>query len=375
MSEPIRVTRLITWLPVGGIERRLVSVLPRLRDRGFDVRLVCIREYGVLADELRESGVPVDLVELKSRLHPLGIRSLAAYLRQHRTQLVHAHMYRAAVPGTIAARLARVPVIYSQIHNVDSWDNGRQVLMDRFLARARTGVICVSKAVRDDVCATLGLPREKTPILYNGSDTETFQPDEDLRRRGREELGLDDNSLAVLVPARLHSQKNPLGTLEAFAAAREKADTPVVLLFAGKGPMEEEIRARIREHGLQDSVRLLGTRDDMPALYNACDLMLLSSFKEGFSNAVVEALACGKPVVASDVGGNAEAISSRDFGWIHPPGDGDALTAQLAEAFSNPEALRSMASACRARGEVFSLDRLVEKTEKLYRDAIARLPS
>ncbi|MEQ8822126.1 MAG: glycosyltransferase [Sumerlaeia bacterium] len=371
-DKPIPVTRVITWLPVGGIERRLVSVLPRLADKGFAPRLLCIREEGPLAQELRDAGVPVDLIALRTRLDPFGIRRMAAALRTHGTRVLHSHMYRSNVPGTLAGRLARVPVVFGQVHNVGTWETPRQRAMDRFLCRWRTGMICVSRAVQRDVRDNLGLPEDATPVLYNGCDTDRFRPDEALRAATRDALGIAPGQLAALVPARLHSQKNPLHTAEAFARALghlgASSATPV-LLFAGGGPMEDALRDRVAQLGLAENVRLLGKRDDMTALYNAADVMVLSTAKEGFSNAVVEALACGKPVIAADVGGNAEALTP-EVGWLHEAGDTEALASQLAEAFAGPEALARRAAACRDRGLRFSLDRLVEETAALYRRAL-----
>lgn len=136
--------------------------------------------------------------------------------------------------------------------------------------------------------------------------------------------------------------------------------------------MEERMVAAIRDANAGDRVQLLGRRDDMDALYNAADAVILSSQREGFSNAVIEALACGKPVIAADVGGNREAISSWDVGWIHGRGDDAVLTAQIAEALARPDKLREMEGACRERGLAFSLDALVDATATLYREALTK---
>ncbi len=370
MTELPTIVRMITWLPVGGIERRLVSILPRLREKGWPVRLILLREEGPLAAELKEKGVPVELIALKSRLDPFGIRRLSRRLKELDAKLVHAHMYRSSVPGTIAAHFAKVPVVFSQVHNVDTWESSRQAAMDRRLARWRTGTLCVSKAVQKNVCDTLRLVPESAPVLYNGCDTNLFRPDENLRAATRAELGLSDADIAVLVPARLHANKHPLGVLKAFLEARDATKANATLLYAGGGGMEAELRAAIDTAGAGDSVRLLGRRDDMPALYNAADAVLLSSAKEGFSNAVVEALACGKPVIAADVGGNREAIDSGRVGWIHASADHAAMVRQIGEAIGDPGALRARAGACRERGLVFSLDQLVADTDALYRSAL-----
>ena len=110
MPRPINILRVITWLPVGGIERKILAVLPRLDRERFNVRVVCLRERGPLADQLEAAGVPVDLCHMPTRLSPLGLRRLANHMREHKIDLVHSHMYRSNVPATIAARMASVPV-------------------------------------------------------------------------------------------------------------------------------------------------------------------------------------------------------------------------------------------------------------------------
>lgn len=372
-AEQPLVVRLITWLPVGGIERRLVGVLPRLRNNGWRVHVICLRERGALADELEAQGVPVETVAMKTRLHPGSIQRLAGRLRELRPAVVHAHMYRSNVPGTIAARLAGVPTIFAQVHNVGTWESWRQRWLDASLCRWRAGVICVSGAVQADVVKALGITREKAPVLYNGIDVARFAPDAGQRAATRRELQLDDEEVVALVPARLHPQKTPLAVLEAFARAQARmAGQRARLLFAGDGPLEGDLRDAVSKAGLGDRVLVLGRRDDMPRLFNAADVVVLSSQKEGFSNAIVEALACGRPVIAADVGGNREAIDRPEVGWIHEAGDTTALEAQLAEALADRAGLAARAEACRARGLCFGLDAMIDATDALYRKAMAR---
>lgn len=371
MSNPTLI-RVITWLPVGGIERRLVAVAPRLRDKGWNVRVVCIREEGPLGQQLRDQNIPLDVFPFHSRLSPPGIWKLARYFRQHKAQVVHCHMYRSNIPGSLAAALAGVPVRMAQIHNVDSWDNPRQILTDRLSCRFRTGTFAVSRAVQRDVMKKLGVPEQKVPILYNGVDVTQFIENQEARRSVREELGIPNEGLLFLIPARLHPQKNPLGVLDAICKILGKyPQQKIYFAFAGKGKLEDELKEAIKNRRVSEKILMLGTRDDMVAIYNATDAVILSSFKEGFSNAVIEALACGKPVIASDVGGNKEAISDRKYGWIHQAGDGEALVQQLSEACDlGLEGLEKMALDCRARAEVFSLDALIENTHKFYCQAL-----
>jgi glycosyltransferase involved in cell wall biosynthesis len=354
------IVRVITWLPVGGIERRLVATLPRLAALGWDVSLACLRERGALADQLEAAGVPVRVIPFRSRLSPLALRALAAHFRARRASIVHAHMYRSNIPATIAARAAGVPAMFAHIHNVGTWETPRQAWLDRATARWRTGTIAVSEAVAADVRATLRLPPERVPVIHNGIDTEEFRPDPALREATRAALGIAPGERMVLVPARLHPNKNPLGMIEAFAAA---APPEARLAFAGDGPMRAEIEAALAARGLGSRAMLLGRRDDMPALYNAADLTALPSLKEGFSNAILEALACGCPVLASDAGGNGEAITP-ETGWLHRAGDQEGLRRDLAAALAGDAAGR--ATACRTRALEFSIDRMIANVHALY---------
>ena len=366
----LRVARLITWVPVGGIERRLVSVLPRLRERDMEVRVFCLRERGPLAEELERWGIKVELVPMKSRLHPPSLLRLKRALKEYAPDVVHSHMYRANVPGTIAARGANVPAIFAQVHNVDTWETPRQRMVDKWLCRWRTGTIGVSKAVVKDIQANLNQPPQKTPLLYNGCDSGRFRPDGEMRERTRRDLGIDENLVVALVPARLHPQKAPMETLKAFSTALDSGARRAVLVFAGDGPEREEIERAVKAIGLEQRVLILGKRDDMPELYNAADVVVLSTLKEGFSNAIVEALCCGKPVIAANVGGNAEALEGGKVGWLHEAGDQDTFASQLRAALVNPVDLDRRLVACRERGMRFSLSRLVELTDRLYRGAL-----
>ncbi len=376
MTRKPVVMRAITWLPPGGIERRLLAVAPRLRERGWDVKVICLREEGPLAAGLRERCIEVNVIPFPSRLSPTALRALSRHFRDNSAAVVHSHMYRSNLPATLAARMARVPAIFAQVHNVGTWESWRQVLTDRIAARLRTGTIAVSRAVQHDVVKTLRLPRERVPILYNGVDLEEFRPDEAARVALRQRLGLAPGQLFFLVPARLHPNKDPLGTLAAWERAIPAAREPhPVLGFAGAGKLEPDLREAIAKRGLEGSVRLLGHQDNMAEWYNAADCVVLASLKEGFSNAVVEALACGRPVIASNVGGNAEALDRAGAGWIHPPGDTGGLAAHLKDAILlGAEVLAERAGGCRERAQAFSLDALVEQTHRLYAEALGHEP-
>ena len=367
----INVLRLITWLPVGGIEQKLVAILPMIQASGkYRVRICCLREAGPLAPELEKAGVPVTVIPFQRRWDLKALGRLKALIVEQRIDVVHSHMYRSNVPGTVAGRRAGAAVVIAQIHNVDTWDTWRQLWMDRFLMRWRDAVVCVSEAVRRDVCKRIWAPKDKTRVIYNGVDVARFSsPDREARPRLRAEWGLPEGAVAGLMLARLHPQKNPLGLLEAFE--RAAAAAPMLrLIYAGDGPQREELEREIRRRGLEARARLIGMRMDVPDVLSACDFCVLPSLKEGFSNTVLEAMAAGRPVLCSNVGGNAEVITHGQCGYIVEPGDPVDLARAL-ERFGPDAALRqALTEAGRARVQRFSLDQMARDTMDLYEELL-----
>jgi len=357
---------------MGGVERRLVAIMPKLIAKGYDMKVVCTREYGTLTNEMVDIGVPVERIRFNSRLDPKALWKLRSRFVRNRTLVVHSHMYRPSVSATVAAKLAGVPAVFCQFHNIDTWKSARQIRSDRKLAKFRDGMICVSAAVQENVCSNLGVPSSKTPILYNGVDVDFFRPDDEGRKAVRKELEIPDEQPLVVIPARLHPQKLPLEVLDAFLKIRDKIPSQPILAYAGPGKLEEQLRQAVQEKNASGYVKVMGRRDDIKNIYNAADLILLSSLKEGFSNAIIEALACGKPVLAANVGGNAEALTQPEYGWLHEPCDMETMKKQLVEALTDWKYLRNRADACRKRSLQFSLDAMVEETDKLYRSTLER---
>ncbi|MFP4381458.1 MAG: glycosyltransferase [Candidatus Sumerlaeia bacterium] len=364
MDRRLNILRVITWLPVGGIERKILAVLPRLDRERFNVRLVCIREEGVLAEELRREGIPVDVVPMRTRLSPSGLLRLSKYLGHHKIDIVHSHMYRSNVPATISSRIAGIKGVICQVHNVDTWESRRQRIMDRFLCRWRSVMVGVSERVRRDMIETLGIPESMTRVIYNGAEIGRFQ-DRSRREQTRRELGIDPDCLVVIYHGRLVRQKNP-DVLVRIADEIIKPRAKALMLVVGDGGCREQMEATAREKKLGDIIRFTGKRDDIPDLLNAADMAVLPSYKEGFSNSLVESLAAGLPTVATDVGGNAEAIEDGRSGIIVPPHEDDLLLEKLGWLADHPDVRRKMGRAAAERAERFSLRRMVEAVENLY---------
>jgi len=370
IKQSYHILRIITWLPRGGIERRLVAVLPRLNKPPFRVSLVCIRERGPLADEIEQAGVPVSVVPLRSRLDPRGLWTLARWMRDQRIDLIHSHMYRSNVPATIAARLAGVPHVLCQVHNVDTWETHRQRVMDRWLVRWRTAMLAVSNQVKQDIVTNLRCPPEQVRVLYNGIDIRKY------RSVGhtpglRYNLGVPDGNRLVVMLARLVAQKKHTRFLQALETIRNELP-PTSVLFVGEGKMLGMLEREVEERRLGDIVSFAGHRNDIPQILALSDLSVVTSDREGFSNAILESLAAGVPVVATDVGGNSEAIVNGECGVLVKSDDQAGLARAIKTVLTDDTLRQRMSEAARRRAQCFSLDRMLMETRRLYLELLAK---
>lgn len=365
----MRVCRVVNSMWTGGVQRQMRLLLPELRRRGAEVEICVIRSRGEMAEVMeRDQGIPVTLVRVERRLQPRSLRRLARFFRERRFDVVHTHMYAANVPGTVAARLARVPAVFCHLHNVDTYHRMTQRVTDRLLMPLRSGVLCVSRAVALDAARALGMPVDRFTVLYNGVHTPDL-PRQAEQEALRGELGLPQGAPLVAHVARLHPQKNHAAFLEAFPRVL-RAFPEAVLLIAGQGREEGRLRATVSFLGIERQVRFLGLREDISSLLALADVSVLPSYKEGFSNVVLESMACGAVVVCTDTGGAREQIRDGVEGFIVPLGDMGALADRVIECLGDRALRERMAGAGRRRVEEFSVGAAADRTLGLYERAL-----
>lgn len=359
------VMRVYSRLEVGGIETQMLRLLPRLNAGRYRVSLCLLKRPGELTEALRGSGVAVHVLPFEGRLHPASLLRLRALFRREKVSIVHAHVRESNTSATVAARLAGVPVVIASVHNMNTIRGRRRIVQDRLLDRFRDAVVTVSDRVRDDYCRTVGVRPEKCATIYNGLDLDAFTSGGAGRASVRSSLGLSGDDRVVITVARLVAQKAHEVLIEA-AGTVVRAVPSARFLIVGEGHREEELRALVASRGLTDRFVFLGNRRDVRDLYRAADVSCLTSIREGFSNVVVESLASSLPVVATDVGGNREALEEGVSGYLVPAGDVEGIAARLVQVLGD-EALRArLSEGARARASRFSLEETVRATESLY---------
>ena len=362
--SPIRVVRIVSGLWIGGVERKIAAMTVELKKRGFDLSVICLREEGPLAPDLRESGIPVDVIRVRRRFSPSGLWRLRTHLRLLRPDIVHPHMYRSNTTGSIAAALAGVPVVVNHVHNVDTWDDFRQLWTDRLLVPLKDMYVFVSEAVRKNYTAKVRVPDSLQCVIYNGIDTARFTPSHD------NPMALD-GSPRIGAATRLVPQKG-LDTLIPLVHHWKRIAPDLRLYILGDGPQRPDLERLIESEGLSASIRILGFSDRVHEFLRSLNLYVMPSAKEGFSNALLEAMASGLPCVATDVGGNAEAIRDAIDGRIVPAADPEAFDRAVQDCLASPESMDRLGDAARRRSEEFSLEKMLCRTQDLYEQLASR---
>src|SRR5688572_11276944 len=309
----------------------------------FEPVVCCLGRRGPLADAIERAGIRVEVIGL-GRVHEWRIRDatataarlwqLARLIRRERPHIVVGLLFWAYVAATIAARAARVPVVLTTRLSLGHFKEQRPTLLaiERLVNRLTDRVVANAEAVRQDAIRQERLPPEKVIVIRNGVEMSRF------RERGdsvRHELGLPAGAIAVGVIANLIHYKGHAFFIDAWTDVVARHPGTVAVLV-GDGPLRAALEERARANGVADSVRFLGTRRDVPQVLAALDLVAHPSLEEGSANAILEALAAAKPVVATAVGGNVEAILHERTGLLVPPSDAPALARALCRLIEDP---------------------------------------
>lgn len=357
-DEPLRVGLIIGQLTTGGAEGQL-----RLLCEGFDRATVAPTVY-CLSTQVEPYGPRLEAAGIPVRGIGGGRIGRARALRRHltadRIQLAHAWLFIANAYAWAASRGAPWALVTSARNCKRS---GRALdALNRRAFRASDAIIVNSSQVQHYIEGEYGAVPDRIAVVLNAIDLDRFRPRRD-RARGR--------APTVVMIGRLVRQKNPLLFVAAAAALRRRQPR-VRFVLVGDGPLRPAVEAAVAAAGLRDCCELAGERSDVEALLAAADLFWLTSDWEGLPNVVIEAMASGLPVVATDVGGTAELIRAGVEGYVVQPGDREMLVERSAEILADPDVQARMRQAARARAEQFGVGQMVDATRAVYARALER---
>jgi glycosyltransferase involved in cell wall biosynthesis len=362
---PIRVLFVIPTLVRGGAEKQLVLLAKGLPRDQFDVHVAVLTHTGPLEAELQQSGIPVTHIHKQWKLDPLAWWRLKREIQRLRPDIVHTWLFAANSYGRHAAVAAGVKHVIAGERCVDPWKTAVQLAIDRYLARRTERIVTNSTGVVD-FYAGKGLPKEKFVVIPNGIEP---APAQSPVERGEllTELGLPADARLIGAVGRLWPQKRIKDLIWAVDLLKCVRDD-VHFLVIGDGPQRWRLEHYSDQCGNRGEVHFLGERGDVPRILPHFDCLWLASGYEGQSNAIMEGMLAGVPVVASDIPGNRDLVMPGETGFLVNVGDRGGF-AQKAQMLLEDAALRQrLGEAGRARIErEFTVAQMVQRHAELYR--------
>ncbi|MGZ8796137.1 MAG: glycosyltransferase [Thermoanaerobaculia bacterium] len=365
----MKLLKFVTLFAVGGTERQFVNLALSLEPSRFAVHFGCLRRWGRLLEQIDERGIPVFDYEVSTFRNLKALRAqwrLARDIRRHGIQIVHTYNFYANVFAIPAAKLAGAHVVAS-IRDMGAYLSPRQRFLQRVVCRFADQILVNATAIKDWLVAD-GYAADRIMVIPNGVDLTRF---EQPARTGslHHEFGLPNSAPLIGLVGRLAHLKGLEDFLTAAAVIARRFPSARFVIVGDA--VDESYMAALKQQaaqlGLEDGVIFTGYRSDVECILAELSVSVLPSLSEGLSNALLESMAAGAAVVATRVGGTAEALHDGENGLLVPPSDPDAIANAVCRLLDTPGlASRLGLAARRSIVERYSMTRMVERTSLVY---------
>jgi len=369
-DRPLRILQVCDHLGwegsrMHGVKRLFAWMIPRFDRSRYDVSLVSLRKRDLSEETLDALGIDIQYLH-KSKFDPATLTALLKIVDHKRIDVLHLHGYGATTFGRLAGKMRRLPAILHEHANLTDtpWF---QKVADRLLAPSTDLAIAVSKSTADFVIHARQMPPERVKVVYLGVPLEEFSRirSADEIAAARAELGVHPGEMAVGSVTRLHDSKGNSYLVDAAREVLRQRPHARFFLF-GEGPLRPELEAQARALGLGDRFVFGGFTKDVARTVSAFDMSVFPSLWEGTPLTVFEALAMGKPIVATDADGLVDVLTAERDAVIVPKRDAPALAAGIVRLMdSEPERAR-LSAAARETGRQYDIAAFVRKMERLY---------
>ncbi|MDH4152450.1 MAG: glycosyltransferase [Nitrospira sp.] len=369
---PAKVILLAVGLGVGGTETHIVELASRLDRSRFTVTVCALKPNGTLVQELQKRGVRVLSLGGAGKLDARVIVRLFKLLRVEQPDVVQAFLFWANVAARACGRILRAFPVISSYHDEVVSEGWLVRLVDRLTLHWTQRIVCCSHAVSRSVVSRIGGTIEHCTMIPFGVDIEQFESAAAATRR---ELGLRDSGNVIGTVCRLVEPKKGLTILLRAMAelARRYGQPPCQLVIVGDGPSRDELEVLREQLGLSSWIVFTGSRRDIPRVLHALDAFVLPSLYEGFGIAILEAMAAGKPVIATTVGGIPDFVLSKETGLLVEPGNVQALADAIAHLLSDPQQAEAMGAKARVHArDNYRISEIVRQHEQVYSACLAR---
>lgn len=363
-DKKIRIIFINYSLDIGGAETLILDICRGLNPEKYEPCVCCLKLDGVLMSEFEKAGIPVYVINKKTGIdYLLFFKFLRLFIRLG-IDIVNTHGAGSWLFAGIAAKLCGKKLIHTE-HTKPYHNLGRWKKIEKFLTLFTDQIITVGDSVAEFMIKEEGIPRDKVRVIHNGIRTELYRKEVD-RSMKRREIGVEDSHFVVGNVARMFINKDHATLLKAF-----KIVTDVVpgarLVLVGDGPLRSDISALAQTLGVKEKMIFLGNRRDIPELLKTFDIFALSSILEGFPIVLLEAMAAGLPVVATNVDGNSELVLNGETGYLTPPCDAKLMADNIIRMSGNANDRRSMGfKAQRMIKEKFDFSRTIAIYEGLF---------
>jgi len=365
----MKIIYILPTLDVGGTETQTLELCEKLKDFGYSTTICCLYRLGEMAEKLKKS--KTDFLCLNAK-HPFDIKifpALCKAIKNGGYGIVHSFLFDANVWGPAAARRAGAKIIISGRRNYDDWMKLPHFLMQKASNRFTDFITVNSRSIKRFVADKENFPEERIKVIYNGLNISNF----DMRfnsavpEKVKEKFGIPGNAKVIAAIANLKPSKGLFYLLEAAKNVIDNIDKEIRFLIVGQGPLKDSLVRYAEKLGISEKIIFPGLQKNIPEILSCVDVAVNSSIREGMANAVLEAMAAGKPVVATDVGGNAEMISHKISGCIVPGKDFRSISTAILDFLKNPETAAKMGKAAREKIEKeFSSTKMAENYHRFY---------
>ena len=384
MMDKIKVVFILGTLELGGTEKQFLETVRRIDRKRFDLSVLAFHCQGPVRDAIEALSIPFQSLNfsgLKGKFRPQAylqlyklLRDIVQYLKQEQPQIVQSYLFWANIYGCLAAKIAGVPVIIT----------GRRAMMEeqhkKFLTQWlqnltnlwATAIIANSYAAQQECLQRDKFaPPPKIQVIYNGIEADRYVTSID-RATTKKALAVPESAQVVGIIASLHPRKAHQDFLNAAALVLRTCPNAVFLIVGRNDGVQPQLEALAEELSIRDKVIFTGERDDIPEMLSVLDVQVSSSVLEGLSNAILEGMAAGKPIVATQVAGNPELVVHEETGLLVPPGNPNALAAAIIRLLQDRVLRERLGKAGKQRvAMLFRMESMISQTETCYQTLVA----
>lgn len=362
--KKIRIAHLVTELVPDGKEHSIIKLCNNLNPNLFASEIFVFRDF--LKDSFTEiKGLKVITLNARNGNDILLPFRLSRIFKKHYIDIVHTHSWGTLLEGIVGAKLAKIPIIIHNEHGTFPKETHRRIIQ-RILWQWPNRFLAVSDGLRKMLSESIHFPIDRIDVIFNGVDEQKFFPSAKLRSQFRNEFHFSEEEFLVGIIGRLEPVKNHRMFLKALNFLKNQ-NQDVQGIIVGTGELEDQLKEQVAEQGMSKYVHFLGHQSNINLVLNGIDVFVLTSFSEGCSNVILEAMQCGKAIITTNVGGNPDLIENNRNGFLIESNNYKELAQKLLIMKKNPQLRKKLGSnAQREVQKKFSLQKMIKDYENVY---------